>query len=70
MNKITANAVNIRTLGKNRSFQNIRFMKNTHLPFKPYSQFDKSKLIERQYLYKEICKKIWDVNKIDALANS
>ncbi|MDK2800751.1 MAG: hypothetical protein PWQ70_2370 [Clostridiales bacterium] len=46
------------------------FMNNTQLPFKPYAQFNKAELIERQSLYKEICKKIWDVNKIDVLANS
>jgi hypothetical protein len=45
-------------------------MNETQLPFKPYDQFDKKALIERQSLYKEICKNIWDVNKIDLLANS
>lgn len=61
-----------RTLNKNCYSNNplfLRFMNETQLPFKPYEQFDKKALIERQSLYKEICKKIWDVNKIDLLAN-
>jgi uncharacterized protein with ParB-like and HNH nuclease domain len=62
-----------RTLNQNCYNNNplfLRFMNNTQLPFKPYAQFNKAELIERQFLYKEICKKIWDVNKIDVLANS
>ncbi len=62
-----------RTLNQNCYNNNplfLRFMNNTQLPFKPYAQFNKAELIERQSLYKEICKKIWDVNKIDVLANS
>lgn len=62
-----------RTLNQNCYNNNplfLCFMNNTQLPFKPYAQFNKAELIERQSLYKEICKKIWDVNKIDVLANS
>ncbi|MDN5316098.1 MAG: hypothetical protein PWR08_222 [Thermoanaerobacterium sp.] len=62
-----------RTLNQNCYNNNplfLRFMNNTQLPFKPYAQFNKAELIERQSLYKEICKKIWDVNIIDVLANS
>ncbi|WP_129723875.1 DUF262 domain-containing protein [Xylanivirga thermophila] len=62
-----------RTLNQNCYNNNplfLCFMNNTQLPFKPYAQFNKAELIERQSLYKEICKKIWDVNKIDLLANS
>jgi uncharacterized protein with ParB-like and HNH nuclease domain len=62
-----------RTLNQNCYNNNplfLCFMNNTQLPFKPYAQFNKAELIERQFLYKEICKKIWDVNKIDVLANS
>ena len=59
-----------RTLNQNCYNNNplfLCFMNNTQLPFKPYAQFNKAELIERQSLYKEICKKIWDVNKIDLL---
>lgn len=62
-----------RTLNQNCYNNNplfLRFMNNTQLSFKPYAQFNKAELIERQSLYKQICKKIWDVNKIDVLANS
>lgn len=62
-----------RTLNKNCYSNNplfLRFMNREQLPFKPYEQFNKENLIERQSLYKEICKRIWDVNKIDLLANS
>lgn len=62
-----------RTLNQN-CYQNnplfLRFMNNTQLPFKPYVKFDKIEFIERQSLYKEICKKIWGVNEIDVLTNS
>jgi len=62
-----------RTLNENCYSNNplfLRFMNEAELPFKPYEQFDKKALIERQSLYKEICKKIWDVNKINLLENS
>lgn len=65
---LLARTLNQNCYSNNPSF--LRFMNNTQLPFKPYAQFNKAELIERQSLYKEICKKIWDVNKIDVLANS
>lgn len=54
-----------RTLNNNCYSNNplfLRFMQNNGLNFQPYNQFDKANLIERQHLYKEICKKIWNTN--------
>lgn len=35
------------------------------LNFKPYDQFNKAALLERQKLYGELAKQIWNVNKLD-----
>ena len=42
-----------------------RFIENGNLKFKSYANFDKQALLERQELYEEIAKKIWDVNQLD-----
>ncbi|MBA8896477.1 DUF262 domain-containing protein [Clostridium saccharobutylicum] len=54
-----------RTLNNNCYSNNplfLRFMQSNGLNFQPYNQFDKANLIERQHLYKEICKKIWNTD--------
>ena len=54
-----------RTLNNNCYSNNplfLRFMQSNGLNFQPYNQFDKENLIERQHLYKEICKKIWNTD--------
>lgn len=38
----------------------LRFMNEENLLFKPYGTFGVEEIEERQTLYKEICKKIWD----------
>lgn len=38
----------------------INMIKTTNLPFKPYNDFKKSDVEERQELYKMICIRIWD----------
>lgn len=38
----------------------LQMKKSLNLPFKPYSQFKKYDIAERQELYKEICKRIWE----------
>lgn len=57
-----------RSLNKNCYSNNpsfLKFVQNTNLSFKPYDEFNKSDLVERQNLYKEICKMIWDVDLLD-----
>lgn len=54
-----------RTLNQNCYSNNplfLGFMQANNLSFKPYAQYNKSDMIERQQLYKELSKKIWDVN--------
>lgn len=41
-----------------------RFTENENLHFKPYEQFNKSALLERQELYEEIAKRIWGVDQL------
>jgi len=46
-----------------------RFFETENLQFKAYSSFDKKALLERQELYEELAKKIWDINKLDEQLN-
>lgn len=62
-----------RTLNTNCYSNNplfLRFMQSNNLSFKPYRNFNKVDLIERQELYKEICKNIWSIELFDEIANS
>lgn len=43
----------------------LRFIREENLDFKPYETFGKNEIDERQQLYKEICKKIWNPSLID-----
>jgi len=43
---------------KNPSF--LRYAKESGLPFKPYEEFNKNSIDERQDLYMKICQEIWD----------
>jgi uncharacterized protein with ParB-like and HNH nuclease domain len=47
-----------------------RFYEAENLQFKPYTTFDKAALLERQELYEELAKKIWDINKLNDQLNS
>ena len=42
-----------------------KFCDNEGLGFKAYSVFDKPALLERQELYEELAKKIWNVNQLE-----
>ena len=46
-----------------------RFMEREGLSFTAYSHFDKKALLERQELYEELAKKIWDINNLDQQVN-
>lgn len=65
---LLARTLSINCYSNNPSFT--KFIQTNNLQFKPYSQFDKSQLIERHKLYKELCKKIWNVDELDAIANA
>ena len=45
--------------------QFLRFNEKENLNFKPYSNFDKQALLERQDLYEELAKKIWSVDRLE-----
>ena len=65
---LLARTLNDNCYSNNPSF--LRFMQDKNLLFKPYADFNKLDLIERQKLYKEICKNIWSINLFDEIANS
>ncbi|MCC5910981.1 MAG: DUF262 domain-containing protein [Clostridiaceae bacterium] len=65
---LLARTLNANCYSNNPSF--LRFIQQEHLNFEPYQQFYKAQLIERQQLYKEICKKIWGIKLFDFIANS
>jgi Protein of unknown function (DUF1524) len=65
---LLARTLNVNCYRNNPSF--LRFIQNANLPFRPYAQFNKAELIERQKLYKEICKKIWSLDLLEEIANS
>jgi hypothetical protein len=46
-----------------------RFIEREGLSFTAYSDFDKKALLERQELYEELAKKIWDINNLDQQVN-
>lgn len=60
---LLARTLNPLAYENNPSF--IRFRKETGLPFKPYPySFTKSDIEERQDLYRQICERIWDPDKL------
>ncbi|CEN87082.1 DUF262 domain-containing protein [Paraclostridium sordellii] len=59
-----------RSLNKNCYINNpsfIRFINDKKLGFKYCNKFNKNEFIERNNLYKDLCKQIWDVNILDAI---
>lgn len=56
---LVAQSLHPRTYENNPSFKG--FIERTGLPFKPYpDSFTKDNIEERQYLYRQICERIWD----------
>jgi len=53
---------------KNPDF--LKFIKDFNLPFKPYTQFRKQDIEERQELYQRICEEIWNTKGIDKIVES
>lgn len=41
-----------------------RFFESENLQFNAYSSFDKKALLERQELYEELAKRIWNVERL------
>ena len=47
----------------------MHLIKSNNLQLISYTKFDKQALLERQELYEEIAKKIWDVNRLEEQIN-
>ena len=45
----------------------LKFVNDEKLDFKPYVEFNKKELLDRNNLYKNLCKKIWNVNILDEI---
>ena len=41
-----------------------QFVARTALPFRPYEQFGKAELDERQELYRDLCKLVWSPDRL------
>lgn len=63
---LLAKSLNDKCYQNNPQF--LRFIQINGLPFKNHLEFKKKEISERQLLYKEICKKIWNPNKLRELA--
>ncbi len=59
---LLAQSLNSESYKKNPSFRH--FIEDSGLPFKAYNDFKKADLEERQELYKQICEKIWNPEKL------
>lgn len=65
---LLAKTLNAQCYEKNPSF--LSFQNDSNLPFKPYQQFKKKDIIERQALYKKICEQIYDIAVFEKIATS
>lgn len=45
----------------------LKFVSDKKLDFKPYIEFNKKELLDRNSLYKNLCKKIWNINILDEI---
>lgn len=44
-----------------------QFIERTRLPFKPHAEFKRADLLERQQLYRQICERIWDPERLNKI---
>jgi uncharacterized protein with ParB-like and HNH nuclease domain len=63
---LLAKSLNEKCYQNNPQF--LRFIQTSDLPFKNHLEFKKIDISKRQLLYKDICEKIWDSNRLDELA--
>ena len=56
----------LRISEQNRYYQS-NLEKDKKLDFKPYIEFNKKELLDRNSLYKNLCKKIWNINILDEI---
>lgn len=63
---LLAKSLNEKCYQNNPQF--LRVLSDYNFSFKPYPAFKQQNIIERQNLYREICLKIWDNNKLYELA--
>ena len=62
---LLARSLNNKCYKRNPGF--LKFIKASSLPFKPYTNFNKSDLDERQELIKEIAKQIWNPERLHTM---
>lgn len=62
---LIARTLHTNCYSNNPSF--LKFISTSKLSFKDYQQFNKAELVERQSLYKDMCKKIWNIEIFDQI---
>ena len=62
---LLAKSLNKLAYKNNPSF--LSFIRESKLPFRYHEKFKKEDLDERQELYREICEKIWSVNRFERI---
>ncbi|KAF5036603.1 hypothetical protein DSECCO2_573360 [anaerobic digester metagenome] len=60
---LLAQSLNKKCYERNPSFN--KFIEESRLPFKSFSNFSKDEINQRQYLYKNIVEEIWNLDKLD-----
>lgn len=62
---LLAKSLNDKCYTNNPGFQS--YLERSGLPFKPYLEFTKENIDERQKLYENICKEIWNPSRLDVV---
>ncbi|MCI9061471.1 MULTISPECIES: hypothetical protein [Romboutsia] len=45
----------------------LKFINEKHFKFKYYNEFNKKEFLERNNLYKDLCKEIWSIERLDEI---
>ncbi len=62
---LLAASLHPKTYENNPNFTN--FVQRSGLPFKAHTQFKRADLLQRQQLYRQICERIWDPERLNAI---
>lgn len=60
---LLASSLNEKCYKNNPSF--LTFIKNSNLPFEPHKEYKFEDLEKRQILYKEICERVWNLERFE-----